>query len=225
VLRAVSVCQPGVIASEIALSSLPVAFATVHPKEIDVSKLATLDLNIYTTSLFKLPAGGFGLAFGGQFRRETLTQEPDQLHVSGDILGGGPAFFTNAGRKTYAFYAEGYLPVFSPTFSAPGLYALEFTAAIRFEETQLAAPGFYDRLRAEWGQLTPRQQRGNTDHNQIDIELGRLGTTHVSAINEALERGIIDRLEARYALDVPLEHLPQLIVAARTRHQAYGPPR
>jgi hypothetical protein len=97
--------------------------------------------------------------------------------------------------------------------------------AIRFEELQLATAGFYDRLKAEWGKLTPHQQRGNTEHDQIDIELGRLGTTHVSAINEALERGIIDRLEARYALDVPLEHLPQLIVAARTRHQAYGPPR
>src|SRR4030095_4189282 len=32
----------------------PVGFAIVHPKEIDFSKLATVDLNIYTTSLFEL---------------------------------------------------------------------------------------------------------------------------------------------------------------------------
>ena len=61
----------------IATNSLPVAFASVNTNEIDLSKLATLDLNIYTTSLFKLPAGGFALAFGGQFRREALSQEPD----------------------------------------------------------------------------------------------------------------------------------------------------
>lgn len=97
--------------------------------------------------------------------------------------------------------------------------------AIRFEELGLAPAGFYDQLKAEWGLPNPHQQRGNTEHDQIDIELGRLGTTHVSAINEALQRGIIDTLEARYALDVPLEHLPQLIAAARVRHQAYGPAR
>ena len=45
-----------------------VAFAHSHPRYRPVSKLATLDLNIYTTQLFELPAGGVGLAFGGQFR-------------------------------------------------------------------------------------------------------------------------------------------------------------
>ena len=54
-------------------------FATVHPKDVDTSELGTLDLNIYTTELFKLPAGGVGFAFGGQFRREQLTQDIDQL--------------------------------------------------------------------------------------------------------------------------------------------------
>lgn len=150
----------------IATNFLPVAFATVHPTEIDLSELGTLDLNIYTTSLFKLPAGGVGLAFGGQFRRETLTQEPDELQLSGDILGEGAAFFTNAGRKVYAFYAEGYLPVFSPTFGAPGFHALEFTAAVRFEEflsndTNVLVPKFGMRwqpfdesltIRATWGE-------------------------------------------------------------------------
>ena len=48
-------------------------FATVHPKDVDTSKLATLDATIYTTALFKLPAGGVGLAFGGQFRRESIS--------------------------------------------------------------------------------------------------------------------------------------------------------
>ena len=160
----------------IATNFLPVAFATVHPTEIDLSKLGTLDLNIYTTSLFKLPAGGFGLAFGGQFRRETLTQEPDQLQVSGDILGGGTAFFTNAGRKTYAFYAEGYLPVFSPTFRAPGFYALEFTAAMRFEEflsndTNVLVPKFGMRWQPFDESLTIRATWGEGFHEPSLIEL------------------------------------------------------
>src|SRR5438445_5837626 len=45
-------------------------FATLHSRDLFTSKLATLDLNIYTTDLFDLPAGGVGLAFGGVFSRE-----------------------------------------------------------------------------------------------------------------------------------------------------------
>src|SRR5207249_2114867 len=41
-----------------------VEFARVHPTDKDTSKLATLDATIYTTSLFKLPAGGVGFAVG-----------------------------------------------------------------------------------------------------------------------------------------------------------------
>jgi iron complex outermembrane receptor protein len=118
----------------IATNTLPIDFAVIHPKSIDQSKLTTLDLNIYTTSLFNLPAGGVGLAFGGQFRREDLQQGPDEALLTGDVVGTGPGNFTKAGRKTYAFYAEARLPVFSPSYSLPGFHALEFTAAARFEE-------------------------------------------------------------------------------------------
>ena len=90
-----------------------VAFATVHPKEIDESKLATVDVNIYTTSLFKLPAGGVGLAFGGQFRRESLRQNPDDFLLKGDIISTTPANFTDGGRKAYAFHAEALLLITS----------------------------------------------------------------------------------------------------------------
>src|SRR6185369_11643268 len=93
-----------------------VAFATIHPKDVDTSEIATLDLNIYTTSLFKLPAGGVGFAFGGQFRKEQLTQDVDQLSLDGDIAGNSTGASTQAGRKDYAFYAEADIPVFSPTF-------------------------------------------------------------------------------------------------------------
>jgi Zn-dependent peptidase ImmA (M78 family) len=97
--------------------------------------------------------------------------------------------------------------------------------AIRFEELGIAPAGFYDRLKIEWANRSKRQRRGSSEHNQVEIELNRFGTTHVTTIGVALERGIIDSLEARYALDVPLEHLPALTAAARARHQAYGPSR
>src|SRR5438477_2599304 len=111
-----------------------VEFARIHPKDEDVSKVATLDGTVYTTSLFELPAGGVGFAVGGQFRRETLKERPDELNVKGDIAGNSPVPPATGGRKSYSFYAESRTPIFSPDFKAPGLYALEFTAGARFEE-------------------------------------------------------------------------------------------
>jgi iron complex outermembrane recepter protein len=130
-----------------------VEFARVHPKDEDTSKLWTLDGTVYTTALFNLPAGGVGFAFGGQFRRESLNEDPDMLNLEGDIVGNSPVPSAHGGRKTYAFYAETRIPIFGPVTSTyykrdgknpqvqhetkamiPGFYSLEFTAGGRFEE-------------------------------------------------------------------------------------------
>src|SRR5467141_48858 len=115
-------------------NSATVQFARVHPKDEDTSKVGTLDANIYTTALFNLPAGGVGLAFGGQFRRESLKENPDALNVEGDIVGNSPVPTAVGGRKAYAFYAETSIPIFSPTNAIPGFHSLEFVAGGRFEE-------------------------------------------------------------------------------------------
>ena len=112
-----------------------VNFAKVHPIDIDMSKLGTLDANIYTTSLFQLPAGNVGLAFGGQFRRENLVQAIDELN-RGDVVGSSQTNDTNAGRKSYAFYAETEIPIFSAANALPGFHALELVGAGRFESFQ-----------------------------------------------------------------------------------------
>jgi outer membrane receptor protein involved in Fe transport len=159
----------------IAANDAPIGFALIHPTSVDLSKLATLDLNIYTTSLFNLPASSVGLAFGAQFRRESLHQGPDELLVAGDILGTGPGNFTDAGRKTYALYAEASLPVFSSTFSAPGFHALEFTAAARYEEfrnndTNVLVPKFGVRWQPLDESLTVRATWGEGFHEASLIE-------------------------------------------------------
>ena len=143
-----------------------VEFARVHPKDEDTSKLATLDATMYTTALFNLPAGGVGLAFGGQFRRESLKENPDALNVEGDIVGNSPVPTAVGGRKAYAFYAETSIPIFSPTNAIPGFHSLEFVAGGRFEEflnndTNVLVPKVGMRwqpfdeqltLRATWGE-------------------------------------------------------------------------
>jgi iron complex outermembrane receptor protein len=110
-------------------------FASAQTKDIDSSKMWTIDFTAYTTSLFKLPGGPVGFAFGGQFRRENIAQSPDELELLGDLIGqGGAASLTVAGRKSFGIYSEVDVPFFSPEMKVPGLRSLEFTAAARFED-------------------------------------------------------------------------------------------
>lgn len=112
-----------------------ISFATVHSKDIQISKLTAADFTLYTTSLFTVPAGGVGFAMGGQFRREVIRQDPDQLLTEGDIAGfGGPATTTDAGRKSFGIYSEATVPIFSAANSITGFHALELTGSARFED-------------------------------------------------------------------------------------------
>jgi iron complex outermembrane receptor protein len=141
-------------------------FARLHTKDLFTSKLATLDLNIYTTDLFDLPAGGVGFAFGGVFSRESYSIDPDdqdRLGQNADNIAFSPV---KAGRKSWGIYAETLIPVFSPKWHIPGFYSLEFSAGVRYDEwlnndTNAAVPKVGVRwqpfdesltLRSNWGE-------------------------------------------------------------------------
>src|SRR6266536_2824866 len=96
-------------------------FAQLNTRDLLTSKLATLDLNIYTTDLFDLPAGGVGLAFGGVFSRENYRVDPDdenRIEFKAETV--------HAGRKSWSIYAETLITIFSPKWNIPGFYSLEF---------------------------------------------------------------------------------------------------
>ena len=141
-------------------------FAQLNTRDLLTSKLATLDLNIYTTDLFDLPAGGVGLAFGGVFSRESYQVDPDDQNRLGENAGVGMLEVVKAGRKSWGIYAETLIPVFSPKFNIPGFYSLEFSAGVRYSEwlnndTNAAVPKVGVRwqpfdesltLRSTWGE-------------------------------------------------------------------------
>ena len=141
-------------------------FARLFTKDLFTSKLATLDLNIYTTDLFDLPAGGVGLAFGGVFSRESYRIEPDDENRLGENADNVAFFPVKAGRKSWGIYAETLVPVFSPKWHIPGFYSLEFSAGVRYDEwlnndTNAAVPKvgvrwqLFDEsltLRSNWGE-------------------------------------------------------------------------
>jgi len=149
-------------------TNLPlINFATLHAKNLNTSKLATLDLNIYTTDLLDLPGGPVGLALGGFFSRETYDINPDDqtsiLHPQ--EVGAGGITPVKAGRKEVAFYGEIRIPIFSPDMGIRGLHSLEFDAGARFEEfrnndTNVLVPKVAMRWQPFGEQLTIRSTWG-----------------------------------------------------------------
>src|SRR5207237_4186841 len=116
----------------IASNQASVEFARVHPRDIDTSKLATIDATIFTTDLFDLPAGGIGFAIGGQFRRESLNEDPDQLNINGDIAGNSAIAPARGGRKAYAIFVESSIPIFSENNAIGRLHASHITSPGRY---------------------------------------------------------------------------------------------
>ena len=101
----------------------------------------------------------------------------------------GPANFTHAGRKVYAFYAEARLPVFGSKFTAPGLHALEFTAAARFEDfrdndTNVLVPKFGVRWQPFDDSLTVRATWGEGFHEPSLIELFGIPIQGIAGVHD-----------------------------------------
>jgi iron complex outermembrane receptor protein len=160
----------------IASNQLPIEYASITAREEDLSQLETADLNIYTTSLFELPGGGVGLAFGGQFRNESIDLEPDRSNQRGDVLGSGAEKIIHASREDYALYAEIRVPVVSSVHPLPGVRSLEFTGAGRFEDflnndTNVLVPKVGMRWQPFDESLTIRATWGEGFHEPSLLEL------------------------------------------------------
>jgi len=140
-------------------------FATLNTRDLLTSKLMTLDLSIYTTDLFDLPAGGVGLAFGGVFSRQSYIIDPDDQNRLGQNAGVGTLTPVQAGRKEWSIWAEALVPIFSPKWNIPGFYSLEVTGGVRYEEwlnndTNAAVPKVGVRWQPFDEQLTIRSTWG-----------------------------------------------------------------
>ena len=181
------------------------SFTAIHPGEVDRSTLATVDVNIYTTELFSLPAGPVGFAFGAQFRRETLDQNPDAIIQSGDALGLGVYVPVSGSSKAYAGYAEAIVPVFGGDYSVTGFHAIDFTAAGRFEgfgnDTNVLVPKFGMRWQPLNDSLTIRATWGEGFRQPTLVEL-------FSPLAYGTSPNVFDPVKGEFITELPTTFLP-----------------
>jgi iron complex outermembrane recepter protein len=96
------------------------------------TRLQLEDLKL-TGDLFPLPAGPLSFAIGGEHRRESASDTPDALVVSGQTTGATNFGPTNGSRDVWAIYWELRLPVTSSVWNCPGLHSLELGYQERYE--------------------------------------------------------------------------------------------
>ena len=94
-------------------------YATVTVRDTNMSSLAQLSLIGSTRELLMLPHGPLGIAFGGDFRREQLSQSPDLRASTGDLIGSQPTAITRAQRKIGGLFFEARIPLL-PSVEASG---------------------------------------------------------------------------------------------------------
>ena len=114
-------------------NALTVKYATVYVKDQFNTYLRNPFITVSSGEIFKLPGGPVGVAFGVDYRIETLEQNPDAISLLGDD-GSGAENLVNKSRSVLAFFAETKIPVVSPSQHVPGMYDLSVQLAARDEK-------------------------------------------------------------------------------------------
>ncbi len=107
-----------------------VGAAKINTKDLNESKLNSLNAVMSTGSLLDLAAGSVGFAIGADFRHEQLNQYPDPFAGTGDLIGSSPTATTRGHRKVWGAFAEWNIPVLK---NVPGAHDLSLMAAVRHE--------------------------------------------------------------------------------------------
>lgn len=124
----------GYYRNAIATNSAPVAFATHYQRDENQSTLWDGGFTLNTASLFALPGGDVGFAFGMELYRESTMQSPDSALQSGDILGSSPGSPIQRQRKIASAFTEVELPFISDRNARAGLNRLSVNLAARYEK-------------------------------------------------------------------------------------------
>lgn len=108
--------------------------------------LFQVDTRFIREDLFSLPAGNVGVAFGAEWRRESLDDDRDARldgtitytnpltgAITSDVLGASPSGDNSGDRNVGSLYAEFAVPLVSPSMGIPLVRSLELQVAGRYE--------------------------------------------------------------------------------------------
>jgi Outer membrane receptor for ferrienterochelin and colicins len=123
-----------------------IEYFTVPVVRRSKATLFQVDTRFIREDLFSLPAGDVGVAFGAEWRRETLSDDRDPRldgtitytnpltgAITSDVLGASPSGDNSGDRHVASLYAEFAVPLVSPSMGIPLVRALDLQVAGRHE--------------------------------------------------------------------------------------------
>lgn len=126
---------------------------------------------IASGSLFELPAGELGVAFGAHFRREDFSN----LNLLTDTVD------RVADRDVYALFGEANIPLVGPGQGIPGIHRLEVNISGRFEDYSDFGSTFDPKVGVVWSPVEPLRLRGSFNTSFKPPSLGRVGANDLAA--------------------------------------------
>lgn len=133
---------------------------------IGESTLAMADFKLSNKELFRLPAGGVGLAAGAEFRRETILDDSDPrldgtirfsngaIPDISDVVGVSATSDFSGRRDVASAYMEIVAPLLSDEMNVPLVHRLELQLAGRFEHGSDFGNVVTPKIAAQWS-ITP----------------------------------------------------------------------
>ncbi len=151
----------------------PASF-TVPVVRLSTASLFQVDTRFLREDIFSLPAGGVGLAFGAEWRRETLTDDRDPRFdgtitytnpltgaITSDVLGASPSGDNSGDREVGSFYTELAVPLVSPAMGIPLVRSLDLQLAGRYEHYSDFGSVTNPKVALAWGMTDSLMLRAN----------------------------------------------------------------
>ena len=104
----------------------------VTTEETGHTSLWTGDFRL-SGNIFRLPGGPISFAIGTEYATDDLSDTPDALTASGQIVGFSSFSRTSGDRHSFSQYWEFRIPITGSSWNIPGFHNLEFDYAERFE--------------------------------------------------------------------------------------------
>ncbi len=108
--------------------------ASYNGNSININKQYLVDARFGGVLFPNLPQGGIPFSFGAEYRQERTSDEADPTQRQGDQLGFNAGADDSYHRSIYSGFGEIVLPIVTPSMKVPGILALEFSAAGRYEK-------------------------------------------------------------------------------------------
>jgi outer membrane receptor protein involved in Fe transport len=132
----VSGCTPVNIFGENNLSPEAVNFIGLTATNVETYSTQVYNATVTNNDLFDLGAGGIGVAFGAEWRKEAGRVDPDPQLTSGNVAGFNSGLATGGSYQVREFFGETRVPLIKEGF----IHRLELNGAARFTKYS-NAPG------------------------------------------------------------------------------------